>query len=113
MLAVVRALTEWRVYLHGSKFKVITDCKAFEDTMKKKQLPKIARWAMKLQEFDMKVVHRPGSQMRHVDALSRICFISSSELIHSLQRNQQKDEELKAIIEKAMHSLRQYLFALK
>lgn len=89
VLAVVKALTDWRIHLLGSQFKVITDCKAFEDTMKKKQLPKIARWAMKLQEFDMKVI-RPGSKMKHVDALSRICFINLNDLNHALQINQER-----------------------
>lgn len=101
--AVVRAVTEWRIYLLGSQFKVITDCKAFEDTMKKKQLPKIARWAMKLQEFDMKVIHRPGTKMQHVDALSRVCFMNIDDLSHALKKNQQNDDQIKKII-KAIES---------
>lgn len=42
VLAVVRASTKWRLYLLGSQFEAVTDCKLFEDRMKKKQLPKIA-----------------------------------------------------------------------
>lgn len=100
VLAVVNALTEWRVYLVGSPFKLITDCKAFEATMSKKGIPKIARWAMKLQEFDMKVIHRAGSKMRHVDALSRVCPIQTDDLLGILRKNQEEDENLKNIIEK-------------
>jgi len=33
--------------------------------------PRVARWAMALQEFEFKVEHRAGTKMRHVDALSR------------------------------------------
>ncbi|GFW85209.1 uncharacterized protein TNCV_3249491 [Trichonephila clavipes] len=40
--------------------------------MHKKDLSaKIARWALMLEEFDYEVCHRPGRQMKHVDALSQ------------------------------------------
>lgn len=40
--------------------------------MKKKDLsPRVARWILKLQEYDFDVIHRPGETMKHVDALSR------------------------------------------
>lgn len=100
VLAVVEALYVWRVYLQDYPFKVITDCKAFADAMDKKETsPKIARWAMRLQKYDMKVVHRSGSQMKHVDALSRCHIIQLNGLIDSLKRNQQKDDHLKPIID--------------
>lgn len=76
--AVVMALRNWRVYLFGTPFKVITDCKAFEDTMKKKTIPKLARWALELQQYDMQVIHRPSDKMKHVDALSRFCYIQEN-----------------------------------
>uniref|UniRef100_A0A1Y1LA97 Integrase zinc-binding domain-containing protein n=1 Tax=Photinus pyralis TaxID=7054 RepID=A0A1Y1LA97_PHOPY len=41
-------------------------------TMTKKDMcPRVGRWLLKLQEFDFEVKHRSGSQMKHVDALSR------------------------------------------
>lgn len=47
MLAVVNALEMWKIYFADDPFKVVTDCKAFSETMKKKDsTPKIARWAM-------------------------------------------------------------------
>lgn len=36
VLAVVKALKKLRVYLIGFPFKIVTDCAAFEKTMKKK-----------------------------------------------------------------------------
>lgn len=100
VLAVVEALYVWRVYLLDQPFKVITDCKAFADTMNKKETsPKIARWAMRLQKYDMKVIHRPGSQMKHVDALSRCFMIQINGLVDSLKKNQLNDEHLKLIME--------------
>lgn len=41
------------MYLLGIKFKIITDC-----------------WALILEEYDYEMVHRAGSVMKHVDALS-------------------------------------------
>lgn len=37
VLAVIGALTKWRVYVLGTKFKIITDCNAFAMTMKKRK----------------------------------------------------------------------------
>ena len=54
------------------KFCIITDCKAFQLTMQKKEIhPRIARWALILEEYNAKVQHRPGERMKHVDALSK------------------------------------------
>lgn len=34
--------------------------------------PRIARWALKLQNFDYSTEHRSGKRMPHVDALSKV-----------------------------------------
>lgn len=53
-------------------FKVVTDCSAVTYTFTKKDLlPRVARWWLSIQDYDMSVEHRPGSKMRHVDALCR------------------------------------------
>lgn len=100
VLAVVQALQSWHVYLLDYPFKVITDCKAFADTMNKKDsTPKIARWAMKLQKYDFEVIHRPGDRMKHVDALSRCHIIQINGIAESLKKNQRNDERLKPIFD--------------
>ena len=46
-LAVVRALKKFRIYLHGSHFRIYTDCSALQATLNCKELkPKFARWAL-------------------------------------------------------------------
>ena len=71
-LAIIHALRRFRVYLLGITFKIITDCNALVMTLNKKEInPRIARWALELQNYDFKTVHRPGKRMQHVDALSR------------------------------------------
>ncbi|GFW08257.1 retrovirus-related Pol polyprotein from transposon 17.6 [Trichonephila clavipes] len=95
VLAIIEALKKFRSYLLGTKFKIITDCDAFLKTMHKKDLPtKIARWALMLEEFDYEVCHRPGRQMKHVDALSRypIMMISSHDITQKIKEAQNKDE---------------------
>ena len=72
VLAIVKALKKFRVYLLGIPFNIITDCRAFALTMRKKDLRvRVARWATLLEEFDYKVEHRPWISMMHDEALSR------------------------------------------
>lgn len=71
-LAVVEAVKRFRIYLLGVRFKVVTDCASVRTTMSKRDLnPRIARWWMAIQEYDMDIEYRPGVRMSHVDALSR------------------------------------------
>jgi len=70
--AVVEALKKFRVYLLGKTFKIFTDCAAFQQTMRKKDLTtRIARWALILEEYHYTIEHRPGSRSRLKHALSR------------------------------------------
>lgn len=72
VLAIIYALRKFRVYLIGVHFKIVTDCSVFEMTMRKQDLPpRVARWALSLEEFDYVIEHRAATRMRHVDALSR------------------------------------------
>ncbi|CAD6995745.1 unnamed protein product [Ceratitis capitata] len=99
VLAIVEALKKWRIYVLGCKFKIVTDCNAFEQTMKKSDLPpRIARWAMFLQEFDHQIEHRSGVQMKHVDALSRVyCLVLEDSFRHRLKVAQLEDDWIRAI----------------
>ena len=50
VLAVIEAVKKFRVYLHGMKFKIVTDCAAFSQTMKKREISaKTWRWAEMLE----------------------------------------------------------------
>lgn len=71
-LAVVASLNRFRSYLVGIDFKIVTDCNAVRLTWTKRDLvPRIARWWLQAQEFNFIIEYRPGTQMSHVDALSR------------------------------------------
>lgn len=101
-LAVVEGVKKFRRYLLGIPFKIVTDCLAFEMTLKKKDLTtRVARWVLLLQEYNYTIEHRSGTRMRHVDALSRNPYISlvTRGVHEQLKKAQQADEELQAIME--------------
>lgn len=57
-------------------------------------------WALQLEEFDCKVVHRSGTSMRHVDALSRhpvVCELKMDNILERIRSAQIKDSECKFI----------------
>ncbi|MCO6516465.1 MAG: hypothetical protein J6586_08215 [Snodgrassella sp.] len=105
VLAIVKALKKFRVYLLGIPFKIVTDCRAFALTMRKKDLcVRVARWAILLEEFDYKVEHRPGTSMMHVDALSRnplpeVMLIDEDErgIVVRLREAQLREDDLRQI----------------
>jgi len=73
VLAIIGALVKWRKYVLGIKFTIVTDCNAFKMTMNKKEVPlRVARWTLYVQDFNYKIEHRSGTQMKHGDALSRV-----------------------------------------
>lgn len=72
VLAVVETLERFRVYLLGKSFRVLTDCSAISKLKANKELiPRVARWFLKMMEYDCEFIHRESSRMAHVDALSR------------------------------------------
>ena len=71
-LAVVWAVKQFRHYLHGTKFTVITDHSALVWLMNiKDPNGRLARWSIYLQAFDMEIVHKKGSEHTNADCLSR------------------------------------------
>ena len=72
MTVVVHCLQQWRHYLLGSIFTVVTDnvANTFFKTQKKLS-PKQARWQEFLTDFKFEWLHRPGRHNTVVDALSR------------------------------------------
>ncbi|GFV30702.1 retrovirus-related Pol polyprotein from transposon 17.6 [Trichonephila clavipes] len=105
VLAIINALKKFRVYLLGQHFKIVTDCSAFQKTMQKELITRIARWALQLEEFDYEIEHRAGSRMKHVDALSRypVMMVCNDTLTSKHKKAQEEDDNiqtLKSLLEK-------------
>lgn len=107
-LAIIYALRRFRVYLHGRTFKIITDCNSLTLTLNKKELnPRIARWALEMQNFDYVVEHRTGKRMQHVDALSRcheIMIIETNTFEENLVICQNRDPKIMRLKEELQNS---------
>jgi hypothetical protein len=74
LLAIIRALEEWRHYIQGSPHTttVLSDHKNLTYYREARKLNRRqARWSLYLSEFDVKLVHTPGNKMIQSDALSR------------------------------------------
>lgn len=86
-LAIVEFLEKYRVCLVGQHFRIVTDCAAVTTTKNTKpMIPRIARWWLKLQEFDYELVHRPGLQLAYVDAMSRAPVEPAKEAVDVTER---------------------------
>jgi len=74
LLGVVRGLKAWRHYLQGSPHPttVLSDHKNLTYFRNAQKLnTRQARWSLFLSQFDLKLIHVPGTQMVQSDALSR------------------------------------------
>lgn len=74
--AIVKALEKFDCYLRGRSFDVFTDCSCLQ-WMAKSTIGKISRWAARMAEYGMRILHKSGKEMQHVDFLSR--FVNPPE----------------------------------
>ena len=109
--AVVTFLEEYRCYLLGRHFVVVTDHKPLQWlTSMKEPRGRLGRWSLKLSEFDYEVKYRPGRVNSNADALSRIPVMcveetEQGEVISArrLKVAQQKDQWCQALLNFLRH----------
>ena len=72
LLAVVLAVKNFRYYLLGRHFEIITDHASLVWlTNFKNPEGMVARWIQRLSPYDFKIIHRPGKLHDNADGLSR------------------------------------------
>ena len=71
-LAIVWSVTKNRHYLLGAPFEIVSDHHSLCWLLRARNpSAKLCRWALRLSEFDFKIVYKSGKTHMNVDALSR------------------------------------------
>ena len=76
LLAIVWGCKQFRQYLYGGKFTIVTDHKPLTWAFNVKDPSlRLLRWRLKLEEYEYDVIYKPGRRNTNADALSRINMI--------------------------------------
>ena len=71
-LAIVHAVKQFKSYLYGRKFILVTDHRSLSWLQKLKDpITRVARWKILLREYDYEIIHKSGKINMDADALSR------------------------------------------
>ncbi|KAL5560436.1 hypothetical protein UlMin_036647 [Ulmus minor] len=98
LLAVVYAFDKFRSYLIGSKVIVYTDHSALRYLFAKKDAkPRLLRWILLLQKFDLEIKDKKGTENVIADHLSRMNHVQPNEGIDGDINEIFPDEQLLAV----------------
>jgi transposase InsO family protein len=91
-LAVVWAVLRLKQFLLGRHFFLITDHRPLEKIYGGAMLPKVTsnrlmRWSILLQRYDFTIRYKPGTEIPHADALTRLQLSSDESVAEDLVIN--------------------------
>ena len=112
-LAIIFALKQFRHYLLGRKFSLLTDHAPLQWLSSQKMEGLLARWALAAQEYTFTIMYRSGSANKNADALSRkseqcddhsAATSFESLTIKELQQHQAEDPLICQLRDALLHS---------
>jgi len=99
MLAIIRALEEWRYFLEGAwhPVEIWMDYKNLEYFITAKKLNhRQAHWSLYLACFDFKLIHRPGCSMGKPDAVTPYKRLGKiSDILYLNNKNNQLERQVR------------------
>lgn len=103
-LAIIYATKQFHTYIYGSPCSLVTDNKAISWLWNlKEKNPRLLRWSIQLQNYDLFPSHRTSKENANADALTR-CYATIGRLVPSidytkLREYQRKDPGMKNTIQ--------------
>jgi len=83
-LVVVWVVIHFRPYLYGTNFTLYIDHQVIKWLMTNDKLTsKLARWALILQEYEFKIIHRPAITHKNANTMSRRPFVASKDFLEA------------------------------
>ena len=104
-LAVVYAMKQFRHYLLGRSFQLVTDHAPLQWLSAQKMEGLLCRWALAMEEYNFDIVYRKGTLNVNADALSRwphsppmqVAMTSATHQLTDIQQAEQSDPALSQI----------------